>query len=152
MVKRKWQDYTFIDNLLWSSIFILSSITDRVKYEETNFAYIDYISDTIGNEISITRDSNGYVTSIVAPGGKTTHFEYDSNNNLSLIKYPDNRRAIFGYNNGMLNLIRDSDGYEITLEYSNDDTKSVKKVQEGVMKKGVYTEGQRIIFDRSILN
>ncbi len=119
---------------------------------------INSITDTTGNVISLIT-TNDYITSIVDPAGRTTSFTYDSNNNLTSIKYPNKNsqgedildkeiKATISYNgDGLITEVVDVDGSKVQFGYN--DLKQVVSITE-YGTSGVI--GQTMTFDRSTLN
>jgi len=79
---------------------------------------ISRIQDAHGHVISYDY-SDGYDLLSATVNGKTTHYEYDSSDLLTGIRYPDGTTRQFKYANELLSYVKDTDGAVTTYAYRN---------------------------------
>ncbi|MBM7570649.1 DNRLRE domain-containing protein [Aquibacillus albus] len=90
------------------------------------------VTDGAGREFTLNTDSDNKLQSIVAPSGKTTSYQYDDNGQLESIIYPDNEQVTYDYDTstGHLKKITNIDGSQMNYHYYDESPYRVKKVQE----------------------
>ena len=111
---------------------------------------ITTVKDDTANQLTTTRNSYNYITSITDPAGRTRRFIYTTNK-LTQIQNPDGTSISFAYDtDGSITSITDIDGYKVTFAYTSKEAgKQVSAIQEYATD---GTEGQKITFDRSEYN
>lgn len=111
---------------------------------------VSKITDASNNQIQLTKNNNGYLTSITDPANRTTTYTY-SGGKLTRITRSDGKYITFEYDSGgSLIAINDVDGYRVYFTYTS--TTSGKKVST-IQEYGCNTTvGQRIIYDRTQYN
>lgn len=127
-----------------------TSVTSKpeieLKYDDNinNFYHIEYITDGTGRKYKFNY-SGIKLTDISYYGKKNTviqkvSYEYDSNSNLTKVKYPDGKSVSYSWNNHDMISACNTDGYRVNFSY----TKNPKRLS-GIKEYGTAgTKGSDI--------
>lgn len=72
--------------------------TDQSKYEFNTSGKLVAIKDRNGNTVTVTRDGNQRITSVMCPSGRSLTFAYNGSGLVSSVTDPTNRVWTFAYN------------------------------------------------------
>ena len=56
------------------------------------------VTDQFGRQLNFTYDSKNRMSSMTTPNGETTRYEFDANENLQKVVFPDSKAKIYAYN------------------------------------------------------
>ena len=131
--------------------------TVNVTYDPGQQYRIHKITDGTGNTLTITRNSNWYVTSITDVYGRYVNFTYDSGNHLTKLTYYDGTTVSFTYDaDGMLKTVSGTDNTGVKFTYYeqnpnnpeyylNNRVDTVSETSEDVKTYYVFDELGRVI-------
>ena len=119
----------------------------------TTYPFLKKITDGAGHTITLnyhtgTPDGDNQLQSIVGPDGKKIEYTV-SNGCVTKIKYPNGKSSTYTYDSDRaMTSACSSDGYKLEFTYTTDGSKRVASVIEKVGEE----EGQKIVFSRKKLN
>jgi len=85
------------------------------------------ITDRFGQTSTLTRDTNGTVTSVVAPTGQTTYLQVDAQSDLAEVQYEDTSSYAFEYEHHLLTVETEPNGNRF-LHFFDENGKVVKVI------------------------
>lgn len=124
--------------------------TISIEYDK---GHINTITDSDGKSYTYNYDEDSNlllnITYNVVNNGDITEniirYDYDENNNLETVTFPDGKSVLYEYNNNDMTSMENIDNYRIKYEYENN---RVEKVTEQAKNGDIYEIGNSITYEK----
>lgn len=164
------QDGVF-DTLAYNGPDLILKTPDQMSYHFVVMGAIGVlvkVEDRFGNQITLTRDENGristitdsagrvypvgydsnHISNISDPAGRTWHYSYDSNGNLERATNPNGGSYHFGYQGHWLTTLTDPAGILYLQNFYDNQGRIIEQIDaSGIHSTFIYQDGQTTFND-----